>query len=350
MELGKAALFTGSNTAHEIVTSELPVPGPFEILVRIEMSTICTSDVHTFHGKRLEPTPLILGHEMIGTVVRLGDSEYFDLNGNLLKEGDLITWSIFANPIKDHWVAEGLPQKSPDKYKYGHERYSKENSYSGGFATHCLLKAGSHVIKLASESSLSAFCPVNCSLSTMVAAFRVAGSVHGKQVLITGAGMLGIHAAAYGQWLNASIDVLDINSNRLNTAAQFGARHTYLEVPCEIHGSYDVVIDTSGSLEAMATGIKSLKIGGVAVWTGAVFPQDNLGIDTEQIIRNMITIRGVHNYNIQDFRNAVSFMSDMYQQMPFSQLVEAEFPLEKLDDAFAFIKENKPYRVAIIPN
>ena len=350
MKLGKVALFKGKNIPHEIVTSELPVPGPGEILVSIEMCTICTSDVHTFYGTRLEPTPLVLGHEMIGTVARLGDSEYIDLNGNLLKEGDLITWSIFANPVKDHWVAIGLPQKSPDKYKYGHEKSSKENFYSGGFATHCLLKAGSHVIKLASNSNLSAFCPINCSLSTMVAAFRAAGSVNGKQVLITGAGMLGVHAIAYGQWSNASIDVLDINPNRLKTAVQFGARRAYLEVPSDIHGNYDVVIDTSGSLEAMAVGIKSLKIGGVAVWTGAVFPQDNLGIDTEQIIRNMITIRGVHNYNVQDFQNAVSFMSNNFQQMPFSQLVEAEFPLEKLDHAFTFIKEKKPYRVAVIPN
>ena len=67
MTLGKALVFDGNS--FELVQQALPKLGSKEILVSIEMTSVCGSDLHTYTGKRTGPSPSILGHEIIGHIV-----------------------------------------------------------------------------------------------------------------------------------------------------------------------------------------------------------------------------------------------------------------------------------------
>jgi alcohol dehydrogenase len=109
----------------------------------------------------------------------------------------------------------------------------------------------------------------------------------------------------------------------------------------------EVVFDMSGSPEAMEEGVAALAIGGVAVWVGAVFRQRKVRVDAEQIIRRLITIKGLHNYNYDDFVYAVDFMRRNAQRFPFEQIVGKEFSLNEAEQAFAYALKNKPLRVGI---
>ena len=66
-----------------------------EVLVKITMSTICRSDIHSYHGHRSNPCPGILGHEIIGTVEQLGGAINCDMRGDKLSIGDRVTWTEY---------------------------------------------------------------------------------------------------------------------------------------------------------------------------------------------------------------------------------------------------------------
>ena len=77
----------------------------------------------------------------------------------------------------------------------------------------------------------------------------------------------------------------------------------------------------------------ALGIGGTAVFIGAVFAQRPLSLNAERIVRNVHTIRGLHNYNTDDFIAAVAFLEANHARYPFHQLVHEGFSLEEVDAA-----------------
>ena len=85
-----AATFVGPNQPFVMQDYPLEPPGPGQILVRITMATICRSDIHSWEGKRHNPTPSILGHEIIGVVDEIGDGVGPDLRGEALSVGDRV--------------------------------------------------------------------------------------------------------------------------------------------------------------------------------------------------------------------------------------------------------------------
>ena len=78
-----------------LTLEEAPVldPEPGAIVARVDLAGICGTDVHLHHGNLPIPTPVILGHEAVGRVEKLGDGVTADFNGEPLREGDAIAWA-----------------------------------------------------------------------------------------------------------------------------------------------------------------------------------------------------------------------------------------------------------------
>ena len=110
------------------------------------------------------------------------------------------------------------------------------------------------------------------------------------------------------------------------------------------------MIDYSGRVVSMEAGAELLAIGGTAVWVGGVCPQERVKIDSEQLIRRLGTIKGLHNYNLEDFKEAVAFISHHWQDYPIAELVCDKFTLEEADEAFQYAIAHNPYRVGIRMN
>lgn len=336
----------------------LPELQPGEVTVRIDYTTICTSDLHTFYGRRGAHTPSILGHEIIGTIVAIGPGGVSDYQGATLRIGDAVTWSVYAHDHAGCMAQKGIPQKSPDLFKYGHETLDKDGSLSGGFATHCHLRAGTDIFKLPAGLNRKEAAPLNCTHATIAGALRLAGDLNRKNVLIIGAGMLGLSACAMSKEAGAErVLVLDINPDRAERALRFGAdmpldaaldAAALKEKIAEI-GGIDVVIETSGVPAAMEKGMELLNIGGINVWVGAVYAQRDLAINAEKVVRNILTIKGLHNYIPADLAEAIRFLAAHHRKYPFEGLVGTDFPLSELDGAFAVANESGHYRVGIFP-
>jgi len=106
--------------------------------------------------------------------------------------------------------------------------------------------------------------------------------------------------------------------------------------------------DMTGDPLVMQVGLQSLKTGGLAIWIGAVYHADPVAVDAQHLVRKLLQIRGLHNYNYDDFLKATVFIENHFEKYPFEALVEEEFALEQMDAAFTYACEIKPVRVGIV--
>ncbi len=359
MSSGKLMAFYGPGQEMQWQTHELPELASGEVLIQNVYTTLCGSDLHTYCGLRKENTPTVLGHEIVGKIVKISQSHSGkDYSGNALKEGDTVTWSIFSADPASEMSKLGMPQKTAGVFKYGHATVTENDAFHGGLAEYCILKPHTAIPKIPDNISLPVAATLNCAVATVAGALRLAGTVKGKTVLITGSGLLGMVCAAMCKDADAEkIVAADISSRRLEQSLVFGVDETCLMTPdsgpesegalSSLYSKIDVVFDMSGSPEAMEEGVAALAIGGVAVWVGAVFRQRKVKMDAEQIIRRLIIIKGLHNYNYEDFVYAVDFMRRNAQRFPFEQIVGKEFSLHEAEQAFDYALKNKPLRVGI---
>ena len=171
--------------------------------------------------------------------------------------------------------------------------------------------------------------------------------------------MLGVIGCAMCRSLGArNIIAVDVSDERLLTAQRFGANF-FLNADVKDgltkekilalapDQNISVALDFSGVPETMETMLAALGIGGVAVLVGATFPQRALAISAEQLIRNVHTIRGLHNYNQQDFITAVEFMERHHGDFPFAELVQDAFNLNSVNEAFHCGLNTGAHRIGI---
>ncbi len=346
-----AAVFRRPGRPLELCRVPFPVLERGEALVEIDCCTVCGSDHHTLSGTRAAPLPLIPGHEIVGRLVECcGDVR--DLNGERLRAGDRVCWALAVSCGHCFFCRQDLPQKCESLFKYGHERVTRSRPLSGGLATHCHLLAGTAMVRIPEELPDRVAAPAGCATATAVAALRDAGDCRGKTVLIHGAGMLGLTAAALAQVQGASaVVVTDVDAERNRQARNFGATHTdEAAIPDLTDGrGADVVIDMSGSPDAVETSVGQLRIGGVLILVGSVFPARPLSLRADVLVRKMISIRGVHNYRPRDLQEAVEFLTAHHRPFPFEMLTGPEVSLEKLNDALDPSNRRRPVRLAVRP-
>ena len=165
--------------------------------------------------------------------------------------------------------------------------------------------------------------------------------------------MLGLSACAMARESRVRrIWVSDLNEERLQQAERFGVddclvvtSEDYLNQ--KIDDEVDIVIETTGAPQAIEQCIDTLSIGGVIILVGSVFPQPNISLSAEQLVRKLLTVRGLHNYIPDDLAAAIRFLRKTRNKYPFHSLVEKEFPLSELHQAFEEGNNSKYYRVGV---
>ena len=338
MPTASAQIFTGPG--HPLRQQNLPLPDaldPGAVLVSIDLATICGSDLHTLSGLRQEPTPLVLGHEAVGRVVA---SERPDL-----APGDRISWSIADSCGScPACTKHRLPEKCDRLFKYGHAALTDGSGLNGCYATHLLLRPGTHIAKVDDQLIDALVAPANCALATAVNACALL-PIPCDRVLVQGAGLLGLYTCALlAERGVAEVYCTDIDASRLSRAAEFGAR------PFAGQERLDAVIEVAGNAALVPPGIAALRPGGFYVFVGMVHPNTQLTLTGEQVIRKCLTIRGVHNYSPRHLDEALAFLAQTADRSPYAALVSDPFPLAELDQAITLAETRQHFRVAIGPN
>lgn len=361
MKTSMIASFSDADRKFLIEEVCIPQLSTGQILVKILYTTICRSDIYTFQGIRKEKSPTILGHEIVGTIVAFGQEiNKIDLRGHRLSVGDRITWGIYAGDPNSYYSSKGIPQKSHDLFKYGHEQITDSNTLHGGLSDYIILRANTPIIRISDCIPDQVSALINCSVATVAGAFRLAGKIKDQTVLINGTGMLGVIACAFASHLHAKkIIAIDKNIDRLSTALKFGAeialeyKEDYTEIQQSLNDQLgkdlkiDIVMEFSGTPDAMFNTLHLLDIGGTAVWVGATFPQEPVHVNAEMIVRRLLTIKGLHNYNEKDLISAVAFIESCHDKFDFESMITGGFELKDVNQAFETAVNENPFRVGI---
>lgn len=327
---GVAMAFLGEGHPHETIAVPGVALAADDVLVAVELSTICGSDVHTVQGRRSAPVPLVLGHESVGRVIALGRAGADAVDGSPLRIGDRVVWSVTVSCGRCDRCESGLTQKCRQLGKYGHERVAPHRELTGGFASHVQLRGCTAIVRVPETLPAAALAPASCATATAYAAVRrgAAGrDLEGVRVRVYGAGLVGLSAVAIAASEGAIVDVVDPNVTRMRLAARFGAE------PDSASTEPEIAIEASG--RAVAGAIADLAVGGTAVLVGSVFPAEPVPLDAETIVRRMLSITGVHNYTGAELADAAAFLAGAGRAFPFAEMVGTVHPLADLDHAIA---------------
>lgn len=360
---GKLAVYDAPNQPFVIREYPLRAPHAGEVLVRIRMSTICRSDIHSYLGHRPNPCPGVLGHEIIGNITELGADITHDMRGDPLAVGDRITWSEYFIPGPNYYTEVlDLPQKSPGVDKYGHMAVATEPHHHGGFGEYCYVLPQSWILKIPDALTDEEATPVNCGVATMICVTERAQIGMGDAVVVQGLGLLGLYGAAIAKARGARLVIgLDTVAARRGMAGRFGVDHALdpsamseaelvkaVKSLCKPEGA-DAVIEVCGYPEVILAGIQFLRTGGRYVLGGVVNPDSFVRIDVNQLLRKLITLSGVHNYHPRHLIEALDFVHANRTRFPFHDLVDGKYTLDEVGKAMKDAETRRVLRAAIVP-
>jgi propanol-preferring alcohol dehydrogenase len=264
----KASVVTRFDAPLEIRDIAVPLPGPGQVLVRIEASGLCHTDIHAARGDwPVKPSlPLVPGHEGVGIVERLGDGV------TEVSVGDRVAlpWLGYACGICDYCVS-------------GREtlcEYQRNTGYSmdGGHAEYALGYAR-HIVKVPDGVSPVEAAPLTCAGVTTYKAVKVSGLRPTERAAIFGIGGLGHLAQQYAQIFGADTIAVDVTEEKLDLARRLGAAHTVNAArtdpvaAIQTLGGADVAVVLAASPTVLEQAHASLRRGGRLVLVS--LPKDN---------------------------------------------------------------------------
>ncbi|MBK6472106.1 MAG: zinc-binding dehydrogenase [Betaproteobacteria bacterium] len=359
----RVAVYDAPNAPFALREFPLRPPAEGEVLVRIAMSTICRSDIHSWQGHRPNPCPGVLGHEIVGRIAALGAGIDRDMRGELLAVGDRITWSEYFIPGPNYCSdVLDLPQKSPGVDKYGHMAAATPPHHHGGFGEYCYILPQSWILRLPDALSDAEAAPINCGVATMIAVTEAAEIRIGESIVVQGLGLLGLYGAAIAKARGAGQVIgIDGVADRRERSLRFGvdvaldptdvesgelARR--VAAMCRPLGA-DVVLEVCGDPGVIPSGMAMLRVGGRYVLGGVVNPGAMVTLDANLLLRKMLTLTGVHNYHPRHLVEALDFVVAQRRRFPFAELVDGIYPLDRVDDAMADAAARRVLRAAIVP-
>jgi putative phosphonate catabolism associated alcohol dehydrogenase len=349
---GRVAVFDAPNGPFRIASYPLRPPARDEVLVRVRMSTICRSDIHSWEGRRPSPCPGLLGHEIVGTIVALGEDVRHDMCDAPLAPGDRVTWSEYFVPGRSHArEVLDLPQKAPGVDKYGHLSSDVPPHHHGGFGEYCYVRPDSWILRLPDALSDAEATPINCGVATMCAVIEAARVELGDTVVVVGLGLLGLYGAALARTLGASRVIgVDAVPARRELGRRFGVDVAIGpgEAP-PVGGGADAVIEVCGDPSVIADAIGWVRPGGRVVVAGTVNPRSMVELDANLLLRRCATLVGVHNYHPRHLVRALAFVAGQRHRFPFESLVDGRYALDEVGRAMADAAAHRVLRAAIVP-
>ncbi|MFI9489240.1 zinc-dependent alcohol dehydrogenase [Promicromonospora sp. NPDC052451] len=253
----KAAVVTDFTAPLQVMDVPVPEPGPGQVLVRIETSGLCHTDIHAAHGDwPVKPhPPFVPGHEGVGRIERLGEG----VRGRSPGQRVAIAWLGSACGECRYCISgrETLCEKQANS---GY-------SVNGAFAEYAVVPAAFATPVPDDVSSLDA-APLTCAGVTTYKAIRVAGVAPAETVAIFGIGGLGHLALQYARIAGAFTVAVDLEDHKLDLAARLGADHVVnaaREDPAQAIqrlGGADVAVALAASPASFDQAFASLRRGG----------------------------------------------------------------------------------------
>ncbi|MBK5291453.1 MAG: zinc-binding dehydrogenase [Acidobacteriia bacterium] len=352
----KAAVLTACNQPLEIRHyPEPPQLAPGEALARVLMAGICGTDVHLWKGELPIPLPLIMGHESVGRLEKLGAGLQLDWRGQSLQVGDRVTWASSIVCGECYYCrAKRQPTRCLQRKAYGISYRADDAPHlRGGYAEKILLRAGSSIFKLPETLPTASVVGAGCALTTAIHGLERCPVSWGDVVIVQGAGPVGLAALAVARQSGAGkIIVVGGPAHRLERARQFGADETLniADEPdagarqkwlLEAAGGYgaDVVVECVGHPAAVNEGIELCRDGGKFLVLGQYANAGNIEFNPHTITRKQLEVRGSWGFEPRHVDAALRMLSLGGWAELFASQVTHRFTLDQANEALATVKE-----------
>lgn len=359
----RAAVLTEHGEGLELI--DVPLPATLEpgaALVRINCATLCGTDIEIWSGKMSWPgmLPMVLGHEMVGEVVAVGE-ETRDALGRHINAGDRIGWSestcgecygctVLREPVACSNRGYGFLQRS-DVPPYATQ----------GLADYAYVVPGAAKLLLPDEVPDTWAAMAGCAAKTVLRAFSRAGGVHpGSDVVVQGSGALGIFATALARISGAGrVVTVGAPAERLSLAAEFGADETIdidlgsdgtVERVHELTGGRgaDLVLDFAGAPSVGREAVTMAAQRGRVVIVGSTRP-DSEALPLGTVMGNELSVVGSLNGDIADYHEAIRFFTTFPERMPWNKLFGSPVGLAEAAAGIAAMSRHEEIKTVVDP-
>jgi len=324
-----------------MTTSVKPKLGHNDLLIKIKKTAICGTDIHIYNwddwAKKTIPVPMVVGHEYAGEVVGIGlEVKGFELGDRVSGEGH-ITCGHCRN------CRGGRTHLCRNTIGVGVDR-------AGSFAEYLVIPAY-NAFKLPDEISddlAAIFDPFGNAVHTALSFDLV-----GEDVLITGAGPIGIMAAAVAKHVGARhVVITDINEYRLDLARKMGAtravnvsQEKLSDVMAELGMTegFDVGMEMSGVPMAFTEMLANMNNGGKIAMLG--IPGDDMAIDWSQVIFKGLTIKGI--YGREMFETWYKMASLIQSGLDLTPIITHHFSIDDFQQGFDAMRSGQSGKVIL---
>lgn len=359
MRYAKAAVMVKQN---QVETWDVQVfdPQPGGALVSIVLGGVCGSDVHIVSGEAgAMPFPIILGHEGIGRVEKLGAGVTSDYAGVPVKPGDLVYWAPIALCHRCHSCT--VLDETPCDNSTFFEHAEKPNW--GSYADFACLPNGMAFYRLPDHAQPEALAALGCALPTVLRGYESCGPVglH-DTVVVQGAGPVGLAAILVAAASGAGkIIAIDHSAGRLETAKMLGATDTISvedttkderkRLVADQLGKRgaSVVVEAAGALPAFPEGVDLTGNHGryivLGLW-GAIGTQPMSPRDLT--IKNM-RVAGATFAKPKHFYQSVNLAARLQDRFPLASLITHRFSVADAAKALDLVKSGETIKAVIDP-
>lgn len=359
MDSCRAAVITGHDQPLEIREVPIPPLEPGALLVRIDVSTLCGTDVQRWHGGlNVEATPFITGHEPCGFIADINGPRT-DILGQPVKPGDRVVWS-YVSCGHCYWCSVALqPCICPDRASWGHNPVAKHPYLLGSCAEYMYVPPTCQIIRVPDNVSSASAAAAACAYRTIMHGFDRLGAVKSHEtVLIQGSGPLGIFASAVARDHGAnSVLVVGAPAARLEIARRMSAdsvldmdevtepdqRVAWARDHTNGRGA-DVVIQCANNL-AVSEGLRMLRPGGRFVNIGG---GGNATISVDRLPQQM-TFYTVRSGEPRHWLQAIDFLASRQNNYPLEDMISQTYSLDQINEAMHAMASYRVVKAVIDP-
>ncbi|MGP4048059.1 zinc-dependent alcohol dehydrogenase family protein [Streptomyces sp. 2A115] len=316
-----------------VTTVPDPTPGPREVVVDVAACGLCGTDLHILQGEFAPTLPVVPGHEFAGEVVGLG-SEVTEL---ALGDRVAVDPSLYCNECRycragrnnlcDRWQAIGV-------------------TVAGGAAEYAVAPVA-NCVRLPDHVDVQDAALIE-PLSCAVRGYDVLNSRLGSHVLIYGSGTMGLMMLELAKRTGAaSVDIVDVNPERLTTAKKLGCSQAALSAD-ELGRptGWDVVVDATGNAAAIQDGLERVAKAGTFLQFGVSDYATTATISPYRIYNQEITITGsmavLHSYE----RAAELFATGVLDPQVF---ISHRMPLTEYPQALDQFAAGQGRKIVVLP-
>jgi threonine 3-dehydrogenase len=322
---------------------DVPEPkiGINDILIRVKRASVCGTDVHIYNwddwAKQTIPVPMAIGHEFVGEIAEVGSNVSDFFPGQIVSGEGHVVCGHCRNCLagRRHLCAHtsGVGVNRP-----------------GAFAEYIAVPM-SNIWVHSPHVDLdvtSIFDPFGNAVHT-----ALSFPVLGEDVLITGAGPIGLMAAAVARHAGARFVVItDVNPYRLELACKMGVnravdvRSTSLVAVQQELGmkeGFDVGLEMSGNAAALRDMIANMSHGGKIAMLG--IPSEPMSIDWRTVIFSMLTIKGIYGREMYETWYKMTVM--LQSGLDIQPVITHRFPYTEYEQAFEVMRKGESGKVIL---